>query len=137
MFSCVKCCLSKRHKTMSEKFLKAQEVLDADLDIRNIVKVKSSVMVLSNLILKNEFQKKLFFGQRQHVLNLNSDSDSENMDKGIEDFDADDLNAIASQLVNKEYKTPFERRLVLGLMTRDYSLYDDVNKTPVNPEDPK
>ena len=40
---------------MSEKFLKATEVLDADLDIRNIVKVKSSVMVLSNLILKNKF----------------------------------------------------------------------------------
>ena len=53
-------------------------------------------MVLSNLILKNKFQKKLFFGQRQHFLNLNSDSDSENMDKGIEDFGADDLNAIAS-----------------------------------------
>ena len=81
---------------MSEKFLKAQEVLDADLDIRNIVRVKSSLMVLSNLILKNKLQKKLFYGQRQHFLNLNSDSDSENMDKGIEDFGADDLNAIAS-----------------------------------------
>ena len=94
------------------------------------------MMVLSNLILKNEFQKKLFFGQRQHVLNLNSDSDSEKSE-GVGDFDAEDLVAIASQLVNKEYKTPFERRLVLGLMTRDYSLYDDVNKNPVDPEDPK
>ena len=137
LFSCIKCCLSKRARTTSEKFLKAQEVLDGDLDIRNIVKVKSAVMVLSNLILKNKFQKQLFFGQRQHFLNLNTESEpeSDDMDKGGENFGADNLSAIASQLVNKEYKTPFERRLLLGLMSRDYSLYDDINKTPVDPED--
>ena len=68
-------------------------------------------------------------------MNLNTDSDStSDYENGIE---ADDLSAIASEIVNKEYKTPFERRLVLGLMSRDYSLYDDVNKNPVDPADLK
>ena len=71
-------------------------------------------------------------------MNLNSsDSDSENMEKGIENFGVDDLTSIATKLVNKEYKTPFERRLLLGLMSRDYNLYDDIDKNPKDPEDLK
>ena len=81
--------------------------------------------MLHNLILKNKFQKMLFYGQRQHFLNLKSDSDSDSKSKTFQNFGSCDLKSIATNLVNKEYNTPFERRLILGLMSRDYNLDDE------------
>ena len=114
--------MSKRNRIAVDQFNKGSDVLSRDLDIRNIVKTKSSVQVLHNLILRNKFQKMLFYGQRQHFLNLKSDTDSNTK---VINFGSIDLKSISTDLVNKEYNTPFERRLILGLMSRDYNLEDE------------
>ena len=78
----------------------------------------------------------LFYGQRQHFLNLKSGSESD--DEVFANFGTINFDEIAPNLVNKEYKTSLERRLILGLISRDYNLHeieDKEDKVVLGPDD--
>ena len=92
------------------------------LDIRNLMRVSVDLKILKKILLQPN-QRFLFKKQAARTVLL--DESSPVLSVGTDDADYNDRSAIemnSSILLKKRFESEMDRKLALGVLTKDYSL---------------